>query len=40
MQIGFKYGHCRGFSRVYNYGLKHFNPSIMITDKAEERYEY
>ena len=37
MQLGFKYGHCKGFSRMYNYGLKHFNPNTMITDKAEER---
>ena len=37
MQIGFKYKYCNGFGRLYNYGLKHFNPSNMITDKAEER---
>jgi transposase InsO family protein len=37
MQLGFKYGHCKGFSRMYNYGLRHFNPNNMITDKAEER---
>src|SRR6056297_74100 len=37
MQIGFNYYHCKGFGRLYNYGLKHFNPYTMITDKAEER---
>jgi len=37
MQLGFKYGHCQGFSGMYNYGSKHFNPNIMITDKAKER---
>ncbi len=37
MQLGFKYGHCKGFTGMYNYGLKHFNPNNMITDKAEER---
>ncbi|MFH1523318.1 MAG: integrase core domain-containing protein, partial [Patescibacteria group bacterium] len=37
MKIGFKYKHCPGFGRMYNYGLKHFNPNIMITDKAETR---
>lgn len=37
MQIGFKYHNCVGFGRLYNYGLKHFNPYTMITDKAEER---
>ena len=37
MNIGFKYKYCNGFGRMYNYGLKHFNPYTMITDKAEER---
>jgi len=37
MQFGFKYGHCKGFSSMYNYGLKHFNPNNMITNRAEER---
>ena len=37
MQIGFKYKYCNGFGKLYNYGLKHFNPYTMITDKAEER---
>jgi len=37
MQIGFKYKYCKGFGRMYNYGLKHFNPYTMITNKAEER---
>lgn len=37
MQIGFKYHNCAGFGRLYNYGLKHFNPYTMITDKAKER---
>jgi transposase InsO family protein len=37
MQQGNKYGHCKGYWRLYNYGLKHFNPYTMITDKAEER---
>ncbi len=37
MQIGFKYGHCKGFGRMYNYGLKHFNPYIMITKEAKTR---
>ncbi len=36
MQLGFKYGHCKGFSRLYNYGLKHY-PNYMITKTAEER---
>jgi transposase InsO family protein len=37
MQIGFKYKYCNGFGRMYNYGLKHFNPNIMITTKAKQR---
>ena len=36
MQLGFKYGHCKGFGKLYNYGLKHY-PNYMITKKAEER---
>lgn len=36
MQLGFKYGHCKGFSRLYNYGLKHY-PNYMITKEAEKR---
>ena len=36
MQLGFKYGHCKGFSRLYNYGLKHY-PNHMITKEAEQR---
>lgn len=36
MQLGFKYGHCKGFHRLYNYGLKH-NPNYMITKQAETR---
>lgn len=36
MQLGFKYGHCQGFSRLYNYGLKHY-PNHMITKEAEQR---
>jgi len=36
MQLGFKYGHCKGFSRLYNYGLKHY-PNYMITKEAEQR---
>lgn len=37
MQIGFKYHNCRGFGRLYNYGLKHFNPCTMITKEAKQR---
>ncbi|MBU1164769.1 helix-turn-helix domain containing protein, partial [Patescibacteria group bacterium] len=37
MQIGFKYHDCQGFGRLYNYGLKHFNPNNMITKEAETR---
>lgn len=37
MIIGFKYKYCKGFGRMYNYGLKHFNPYIMITKQAETR---
>jgi len=37
MQIGFKYKYCNGFGRMYNYGLKHFNPYNMITKEAEIR---
>jgi len=37
MQLGFKYGHCKGFNRMYNYGLKHFNPYTMITKEAKQR---
>ena len=37
MQIGFKYKHCNGFARLYNYGLKHFNPNNMITKQAKQR---
>ena len=36
MQLSFKYGHCKGFSRLYNYGLKYY-PNHMITKKAEQR---
>ena len=36
MQLGFKYGYCRGFSRLYNYGLK-YNPNYMITKEAKQR---
>ncbi|PLX27096.1 hypothetical protein C0583_05120 [Candidatus Parcubacteria bacterium] len=36
MKIGFKYSNCQGFGRMYNYGLKHFNPYTMITDSAQE----
>ena len=36
MQLGFKYGHCKGFSKLYNYGLKYY-PNYMITKKAEKR---
>lgn len=36
MQLGFKYGHCKGFSRLYNYGIKHY-PNYMITKQAEQR---
>ena len=36
MQLGFKYGHCKGFSSLYNYGLKHY-PNYMITKEAEQR---
>ena len=37
MQIGFKFNNCAGFGRMYNYGLKHFNPYIMITKDAKQR---
>ena len=37
MQIGFKFKYCHGFGKVYNYGLRHFNPYTMITTKAETR---
>lgn len=37
MQIGFKFNNCKGFGRMYNYGLKYFNPNTMITDQAKER---
>ena len=37
MQIGFKYYNCKGFGRLYNYGLKHFNPYNMITNEAKTR---
>lgn len=36
MQIGFKYKYCKGFARLYNYGLKHY-PNHMITKEAEQR---
>ena len=36
MQLGFKYGHCKGFSKLYNYGLKYY-PNYMITKTAEKR---
>ena len=36
MQLSFKYGHCKGFSRLYNYGIKHY-PNYMITKEAEKR---
>lgn len=31
------YGHCKGFNRLYNYGLKYFNPYNMITKEAKTR---
>ena len=37
MQIGFQYKHYNGFARLYNYGLKHFNPNNMITKQAEKK---
>ncbi len=37
MQVGFKYKYCQGFDKMYNYGLKHFNPYTMITKKAKQR---
>lgn len=37
MQLGFKYGHLHGFNKMYNYGLKHFNPYNMITKEAKTR---
>lgn len=37
MQIGFKYKYCNGFGKIYNYGLKHFNLNIMITDNIKAR---
>jgi len=36
MRLGFKYGHCKGFSGLYNYGLKHY-PNYMITKEADKR---
>lgn len=36
MQLGFKYGGCKGFSRLYNYGLRHY-PNYMITKEAKQR---
>ena len=36
MQLGFKYGHCKGFYRLYNDGLKYY-PNHMITKKVEKR---
>jgi len=36
MQLGFKYGHCKGFHKLYNYGLKYY-PNYMITKEAEKR---
>ena len=36
MQLGFKYGHCKGFSKLYNYGLRYY-PNYMITKEAKER---
>jgi len=36
MQLGFKYGHCHGFSRLYNYGLRYY-PGYMITKEAKQR---
>ena len=36
MQLSFKYGHCKGFAKLYNYGLRHY-PNYMITKTAEER---
>ena len=36
MQLGFKYGHCKGFYRLYNYGIKHYS-NYMITKQAEQR---
>ena len=36
MQLGFKYGGCKGFSKLYNYGLRHY-PNYMITKEAEKR---
>lgn len=37
MQLSFKYGHCSGFNKLYNYGLRHFNSNNMITNTAEQR---
>jgi len=34
MQIGFKYHHCRGFGRLYEYGYKY---TRMITKEAKQR---
>ena len=39
MQLGFKYGYCQGFNRLYNYGLKH-NPNYMITKQAKKDQKY
>ena len=36
MQLGFNYGTCKGFTRLYNYGLKHY-PNYMTTKKAKQR---
>ena len=36
MQQGFIYGGCHGFSRLYNYGLRHY-PNHMITKEAKQR---
>ena len=33
MQLGFKYGHCKGFYKIYNDWLKHY-PNHMITKEA------
>lgn len=36
MQLGFEYGACKGFFRLYNYGLRHY-PNYMITKQAKQR---
>ena len=36
MDLRFKYKYCKGFLRLYNYGLRHY-PNHMITKEAEQR---